>query len=101
MEYSINKGVSRPIEFHGFRAQYLVYMAIGLFALLFLFVVLYLLGITLYITLPLVGILGIFLFSIVSKYSKKHGAHGLAKQSGYKALPKALKTRTINEMLKA
>ncbi|PZP47256.1 MAG: hypothetical protein DI598_11185 [Pseudopedobacter saltans] len=101
MEYSINKGVNRPLEFKGIRAQYLIYMVLGLLALLFLFVVLYLIGITLYLIIPIVGTLGTLLFSTVSKYSKKYGANGLAKQAGYKALPKALKTRTLKEMLKA
>lgn len=98
MEYRINQGVNRPLEFKGIRAQYLIYMVIGLLALLFLFVVLYLIGITLYLTLPIVGTLGTLLFSLVSKYSKKYGANGLAKQAGFKALPKALKTRTIKQL---
>lgn len=95
MEYNINKGVNRPLEFKGIRAQYLIYMVIGLVALLFLFIILYLIGITLYLVLPVVGGLGTILFSIVSKYSKKYGANGLAKQAGFKALPNALRTRTI------
>lgn len=98
MEYNINKGVNRPLEFHGIRAQYLVYMVIGLVGLLFLFVVLYLIGVTLYVVLPVMGTLGTLLFSVVGKYSKKYGANGLSKQSGYKALPKALKIRSMKPL---
>lgn len=95
MQYSINKGINRPLEFKGIRAQYLAYMVVGLVVLLFLFAVLYLIGVTLYLVLPVIGTLGTLHFSIVGKYSKKYGVHGLSKQAGYKALPKALKTRPI------
>lgn len=95
MHYGINKGINRPLEFKGIRAQYLVYMVIGLVVLLFLFAVLYLIGVTLYLVLPVVGTLGTLLFSLVGKYSQKYGVHGLSKQAGHKALPKALKTRAI------
>ncbi|QES88541.1 DUF4133 domain-containing protein [Rhizosphaericola mali] len=100
MQYSFNKGINRPLEFKGIRAQYLVYMVVGLVALLFLFALLYLIGVTLYLVLPVIGTLGTLLFSIVGKYSKKYGVHGLGKQAGFKALPKALKTRTMVRLFK-
>ncbi|MDB5129720.1 DUF4133 domain-containing protein, partial [Mucilaginibacter sp.] len=39
MSYQINKGINRPIEFKGLKAQYIGYLGSGLVALLILFAV--------------------------------------------------------------
>ena len=44
-EYPINKGIGRPVEFKGLKAQYLFIFCGGLLALLVLFVILYMVGI--------------------------------------------------------
>ena len=44
-EYPINKGIGRPVEFKGLKAQYLFIFAGGLLALFILFVILYMVGI--------------------------------------------------------
>nr|WP_262712406.1 DUF4133 domain-containing protein [Arachidicoccus ginsenosidivorans] len=38
IQYEINKGVNRAIEFRGLKAQYIYYLAVGLAVLLLLFV---------------------------------------------------------------
>ena len=45
MEYNVNKGIGKPAEFCGLRAQYLVFFAGGLIAVFLLFVILYMIGI--------------------------------------------------------
>ena len=45
MEYNVNKGIGKPAEFCGLRAQYLVFFAGGLIAVFLLFVILYMFGI--------------------------------------------------------
>lgn len=40
-EYPINKGIGRPVEFKGLKAQYLFIFAGGLLAAFILFVILY------------------------------------------------------------
>ena len=40
-EYPINKGIGRPVEFKGLKAQYLFIFCGGLLALFVLFVILY------------------------------------------------------------
>ena len=40
-EYPINKGIGRPVEFKGLKAQYLFIFCGGLLALFILFVILY------------------------------------------------------------
>ena len=44
-EYPINKGIGRPVEFKGLKAQYLLFIfAGGLLAAFVLFVILYMAG---------------------------------------------------------
>lgn len=90
--FDIQRGINRPMEFKGIRAQYLLYLVLGLIGLLILFAALYLLSCPVYLILPLVGTLGTALFYYVTKYSKKYGTHGLMKLAGYKKLPKALRS---------
>ena len=44
MEYSINKGIGKNVEFKGLQAQYLIIFAVGLLGIFFLFAMLYLLS---------------------------------------------------------
>ncbi len=44
-EYPINKGIGRPVEFKGLKAQYLFIFCGGLLDLFVLFVILYMVGI--------------------------------------------------------
>ena len=77
--YHINKGVNKPIEFKGLRAQYIAYLAIGLVLLLISFAVLYIAGLSLFILLPVILGLGATLFFTVFHLSNKFGEHGLMK----------------------
>lgn len=43
-EYAINKGIGRPAEFKGLKAQYLFIFAGGLLAVFLLFIILYMAG---------------------------------------------------------
>lgn len=88
--YPINKGINKPIEFKGIKAQYLVYMAAGFVALMMLFAVLFVLGLPIYICIGLVAILGSVLFSYVNRYSHKYGQYGLLKEAGYRQIPSYL-----------
>ena len=98
-QYTINKGINRPIEFKGIRAQYIVYLALGLVALLLVFAILYLIGIPLFIILPVTGTAGIMLYSFVNQYSRKYGVHGVMKQAAYRQLPGALKVHAVKEFI--
>ncbi|WP_346319402.1 DUF4133 domain-containing protein [Chitinophaga sp. YIM B06452] len=92
--YEINKGINRPLEFRGIRAQYILYLAVGLLALFILFAVMYIVGISVYICLILVGVSGFVLFSWVARLSAKYGEHGLLKAAGFRQVPPAIHCRT-------
>ncbi|MET3115379.1 cellulose synthase/poly-beta-1,6-N-acetylglucosamine synthase-like glycosyltransferase [Pedobacter sp. CG_S7] len=92
--YHINKGVSKPIEFRGLKAQYIAYLAICLVLLLISFPILYISGLSLFIVLPLIITLGTALFFTVFHLSHRFGEHGLMKYLAKRGLPDHLKFRS-------
>ncbi len=92
--YHINKGVSKPIEFRGLKAQYIAYLAIGLVLLLISFAILYILGVSLLVVLPLILGTGTGLFVGVTRLSHRFGEHGLQKFIAKRGLPDYLKFRS-------
>lgn len=89
--YQVNKGVNKPIEFKGLKAQYIAYLAVGAVALLLLFTILYLAGVHMYICLIFIGTSGMTLYYYVSKYSHKYGRDGLMKKMAARQLPSAIR----------
>jgi hypothetical protein len=89
--YYINKGINKPIEFKGLKAQYIAYLAIGLIGLLILFAVLYIIGVNMFICLGLTAILGTGLFMFVYRMSDKYGQYGLLKKMAKRSIPIYLK----------
>ena len=94
MSYRINKGINRPIEFKGLKAQYIGYLGGGLVALLVLFAVLYLIGLVIYLCLLIIAALGSGLFYKVFELSHRYGEHGLMKRNARRHLPDYLKFRS-------
>ena len=62
--YKINKGINKPIEFKGLKAQYIWYLGGGLVILLILFAVLYIIGVNAFICVGLIVVLGGILFTL-------------------------------------
>jgi hypothetical protein len=89
--YKINKGINKPIEFKGLKAQYIAYLATGLIALLILFAALYIIGVNMFICLALIAILGTALFMWVYRMSDTYGQHGLLKKMASRSIPQFVK----------
>jgi hypothetical protein len=89
--YKINKGINKPIEFKGLKAQYIAYLAIGLIVLLILFAALYIIGANMFVCLGTTGILGTALFMTVYRMSDTYGQYGLIKKMAKRSLPVFLK----------
>ncbi|MCK7559439.1 DUF4133 domain-containing protein [Chitinophaga sedimenti] len=88
--YEINRGINRPIEFKGLRAQYIWWLGGGLVLLMLLFAVGYIAGVSLYVCILYTGGLGCGLFSQTYKLSRKYGQYGLMKAGAYKKIPPAI-----------
>lgn len=89
--YQINKGINKPIEFKGLRAQYIAYLAVGLVLLLISFAILYICGLSLFIILPVILGLGGTLFYSVFRLSHRFGEHGLMKHFAKRQVPRYIK----------
>ncbi|RAJ28085.1 DUF4133 domain-containing protein [Pedobacter cryoconitis] len=92
--YQINKGVSKPIMFKGLKGQYIAYLAIGLLLLLLIFAVGYVAGLSVYLLVPTIIILGTALFYVIFRLSYRFGEHGLMKFFAKRSLPHHLKFRS-------
>jgi hypothetical protein len=97
--YKINKGINRPIEFKGLKAQYIAYLAIGLIGLLILFAVLYIMGVNTFVCLALTALLGTLLFMTVYRISDKYGQHGLLKKIAKRSIPDFIKCTSRRSFL--
>jgi hypothetical protein len=92
--YQINKGVNRPMEFRGLKAQYIWWLGGAIAGLLLLFAVLYLCGVNAFVCLALVGSAGAAAFAQVYRMSRRYGQWGLMKRMAERRLPGIIKSRT-------
>lgn len=92
--YKINKGINKPIEFKGLKAQYIWYLGGGLLALLIVYATMYLLKVNTYVCLLIIVGLATALFMYVYKLSNKYGEHGIMKKAASRGIPKVIKVRS-------
>ncbi|KYG79328.1 hypothetical protein AWW67_13215 [Roseivirga seohaensis] len=93
-ELPINKGINKPIEFKGLKAQYIGYLAVGLIVLLILFAILYVLGVQVLVCVGIAFGLGTALFVQVFRLSHRYGEHGLMKATAHRQVPETLVFRS-------
>ena len=98
--YTINKGINKPIEFRGLKAQYIWYLGGGLLVLLLLFAILYICGINTYVLLFTILGLGAGLFMYVYRLSHRYGEHGMMKKVAKRSIPKRLKVNSRKLFIK-
>jgi hypothetical protein len=98
--YQINKGINKPIEFKGLKAQYIWYLGGGLVILLIFFAVIYIIGVNVFICLAVIIFLATALFMYVYKLSRTYGEFGLMKKVAKKAVPKVIKSYSIIRLKK-
>ena len=89
--YSINKGINKPVEFRGLKAQYIWYLGGGLVVLLIIFAILYICGLSIFLCLGLIIVLATLLFFYVYKLSRQYGQFGLMKKIARKGVPRVIK----------
>ena len=88
--YNINKGINKPIEFKGLKAQYIGYLGAGLVVLLVLFSILFIIGVNMFVCLGLILVLGTLLFVFVYRISNQYGQYGLMKKAAKRSIPSHL-----------
>lgn len=93
MEYSINKGIGRSVEFRGLKAQYLFIFAGGLLAVFVLFVVLYMAGVNQWVCIGFGIVAASVLVTVTFRLNAKYGEHGLMKLAAARQRPRYLINR--------
>jgi hypothetical protein len=89
--YKINKGINKPIEFKGLKAQYIWYLAIGMLLLLLGFAILYMIDVNAYVSIALIVGAGTGFFCWVYRLSNTYGEHGMKKKMASRNIPKNVK----------
>ena len=89
MEYSVNKGIGRTVEYKGLKAQYLFIFAGGLIADFILFVILYMCGVCIGFGAISASVLVWYTFHLNGKY----GQYGLMKFTSVKYRPRYIINR--------
>lgn len=92
--YKVNKGINKPIEFRGLKAQYIGYLGLGVVLLLIIFAVLYVSGVNMYLCLGVTLVAGTLLFIGIYRLSDTYGQHGLVKKLGRRNVPAYLSCRS-------
>ena len=92
-EYPINKGIGRPVEFKGLKAQYLFIFCGGLLALFILFVILYMVGIDQWVCIGFGVASSSVLVWQTFALNARYGEHGLMKLGAARSHPRYLINR--------
>ena len=93
MEYGINKGIGKSVEFRGLKAQYLFIFAGGLLAVFVVFVILYMAGVDQWVCIAFGVAAASVLVWLTFRLNARYGEHGLMKRSALHSHPRYLINR--------
>ena len=99
MEYNINKGIGKSVEFKGLKAQYLFIFAGGLLSVFVVFVIMYMIGIDQWICIGFGVIAASVLVWMTFNLNQKYGEHGLMKLMAIRQHPRYLINRKVPRSL--
>lgn len=100
-EYPINKGIGRPVEFKGLKAQYLFIFAGGLLAAFVLFVILYMTGAGQWLCIGFGAVSASATVWLTFRLNAKYGEHGLMKLGAARMRPRhVLHRRRVSNLLR-
>lgn len=93
MEYNINKGIGKSVEFKGLKSQYLFIFAGGLLAVFVVFVIIYMAGVDQWFCIAFGVIAASCLVWLTFNLNAKYGEHGLMKLLAKRQHPRFLINR--------
>ena len=98
-KYPVNKGIGRPVEFKGLKAQYLFLFAGGLLAAFILFVILYTAGAGQWLGFGITAASAVVWLTF--RLNAKYGEHGLMKLGAARMRPRyLLHRRRVSHLLR-
>jgi len=92
--YPINKGINKSVEFKGLRAQYIWWLGGVVIGGMVVFAMLYIIGVSAYFCIALVGGLGAAGIARVYRMSRQYGEYGLMKRRARASVPKVIHARS-------
>ena len=92
--YQINKGINKPMEFKGLKAQYIWYFGGGAMVLLLFFAVLYMIGVPSLVCLGIILAAGILMTMKLYKLSDTYGQFGMMKKVARRRVPHVVKSNS-------
>lgn len=99
-EFTVNKGINKPVEFKGLKSQYLFIFVGGLLSIIILFMVMYISGASQSVCIGFAVITAPLLIWQTFSLNKKHGTHGLMKLQAVKRYPRRLiNRRSVTKLL--
>ena len=99
MEYNINKGIGKSVEFKGLKSQYLFIFAAGLLAVFVVFVILYMAGVDQWVCIGFGVIAASVLVWLTFNLNARYGESGLMKLMAKKQHPRYLINRKVPRSL--
>jgi hypothetical protein len=99
MEYKINKGIGKSVEFHGLKSQYLFIFAGGLLAVFIIFVVMFMAGVGQWICIGFGVVAASVLVWLTFSLNARYGEHGLMKLLARRQHPRYLISRKVPHRL--
>jgi hypothetical protein len=93
MEYNVNKGIGKSVEFKGLKSQYLFIFAGGLLAVFVVFVIMYMIGIDQWFCIAFGVVAASALVWFTFRLNEKYGEHGLMKLLAKRQHPRFLINR--------
>ena len=99
MEYNINKGIGKSVEFQGLKSQYLFIFAGGLLAVFIIFVVMFMAGVGQWICIGFGVVAASVLVWLTFSLNARYGEHGLMKLLARRQHPRYLISRKVPHRL--
>jgi len=93
MEFPVNRGIGKPAEFQGLKAQYLFIFAGGLLGLFVVFVVMYMVGINQWVCIAFGVVTALILVYGTFHLNRMYGEHGLMKVQARRNHPRFVISR--------
>jgi hypothetical protein len=93
MNYNINRGIGRGVEFQGLKAQFLYWFAGGLLGTLILVMILYMAGVNMYICMGSGAVLSALIVWQTFALNRRYGQHGLMKAGARRKHPQYIISR--------
>lgn len=93
MNFEINKGIGRNVEFKGLESQYLFVFAAGLLTVFVVFVILYMAGVNQWVCIGFGVVAATLLVWLTFRLNARYGTHGLMKAAARRRHPRYVLNR--------